>query len=85
MRMARNHFADSSENALYGVTARFNGNTVVSIRSVLERLTTSLWAAQRQTAYRYGKVNAIFNPVKVLLGDDEDCLKDDGRSREWLQ
>lgn len=84
MKMERNHFADSSQEPLYAALCGFSGNQVVGTTSGLNPLSAALWASQRQTAYRFGWINAVFNPTKVLLGDDPNCLKDDERNRDWL-
>lgn len=82
-KLMRNHF-QSAENVQSGVLSGFLEDHVVDTIGGTEALSTSLWASQRQMVYRFGWINAVFNPRKVLLGDDPECLKDDDRERTWL-
>lgn len=81
-KLHRNHF-ETREQALSGIVSGFNPIVGVDTIRTHDALSAALWASQRQTAYRFGWINAIFNPVKVLLGDDPE-LFDDEREREWL-
>lgn len=74
MKMLRNHFADSRESAFYGALSGFGGEEVVGKLTKRNALSASLWASQRQTCYRFGWINAVFNN-KCLYGDDPELCK----------
>lgn len=84
MKLMRNHFADNPYEAVSVDVSALSDSRVVCIQSKLRRLTRRLWAAERSHAYRFNAVNAVFNPRKVLLGDDPDCLAENGSIRSWL-
>jgi hypothetical protein len=82
-KVHRNHCTTATERESRALMA-FNPMAMVSIVRGQQSLSTATRASQRSIVYRFAWVNAIFNPLKVLLGDDMDCLKDDDRQREWL-
>lgn len=48
----------------------FFSNRGVDTTTYPKPLSASLWAAQRERVYRFGKINAVYNPRKIEAGDD---------------
>lgn len=85
LKLHRNHLSQSSQKSLCGVLSDISVGRRGYTADGMNGLSASLWASQRTRRYRYGIINAVFNPRKVLLGDDPELHDDDdGRSRDWL-
>lgn len=83
-KVMRNHF-ETAQTALSGAQWRSRASTIEATRQSVDALYASLRAAERSHAYRFGRVNAIFNPTAVLLGDDPTLWTDLDTERGWLE